>query len=88
MTEIGSKQTPRFIIYSDNDPLFHKIDCQTYAKTLSNGANESVIDENGQLRKCQSSKDYVQVVRAKKGGHFAFAKYNDIVCESILNMLK
>ena len=88
MTEMGSKQTPRFIIYSDKDPFFDSAECQTYAKTLSNGASESVIDENGQLRRCQYSRDDVQVVRAQKGGHFAFAKYNDIVCESILNMIK
>ena len=87
MTNIGSTKLPRFIIYCSQDPFYHIENSLLLVNTLAGGFDESRIDKNDQLMNTNPD-DKIQVISTTNGGHFSYAKYNDVVSKSILKMIE
>ena len=89
-----TNNVPRLIVASTDDPFLGEDYCQHVLSTLStNNSQQVTIDaKNKDDLSIEEPNDVKyedgHVISLVKGGHVGFIKHNEIVCQSIMNLIK
>ena len=77
------------MLASTHDPFLGHDYCRHVMSTLSTDKSGSQLITSDQKLKTLQTSPYEQghVISLEKGGHVGFVKHNDLVCESVLDMM-
>ncbi|KAI1304183.1 hypothetical protein HDE_01853 [Halotydeus destructor] len=76
------------VVMSDNDSVMSRKMNENVLRTLSVNDNDvTVYDNDGQLELLGQNVGAVRVVRTRKGGHFSFLKYPDLINPVTINLI-
>jgi len=85
---LRDRKTPTVIVYGERDKLVLKSNFKQLLEDLGvNDKHLSYYFSDGSIDKASTDEDWIKVLIFRSGGHFAFAKYCDIVNDQIYKLI-
>jgi pimeloyl-ACP methyl ester carboxylesterase len=88
LQQLKNKRIPTLVVYGERDKLVLK---NSFNKLLEDlGVNQKDLNyfsADGTIEKTITNEDWIKVLIFRNGGHFAYAKYSDIVNNQINKLL-